>query len=223
MGLPVRRDRCFPDDRNLVVLSGERAACALRLSVSLHDHRSDRAARRQAGDTGRGKGDPDLSFRRHRDGDLQDAGRLLDLSGAEFLPDRRRAAVLRLHVRLHWQLYLPRVAAVRFRVFRIIRGASAWPCSASRSTSTSSAITTWSTCVGSCSPGPAGCSYAPASISGFGTTIVRCRYCSGSDWCRSSSGSRKTSARSPGSGSIRPSGTAGRWFPSTSSARGSCC
>jgi uncharacterized membrane protein YoaT (DUF817 family) len=40
MGLPVRRDRRFPDDRNLVVLSGDRVASALRLSVSLHDHGS---------------------------------------------------------------------------------------------------------------------------------------------------------------------------------------
>ena len=51
----------------------------------LHDHGSDRAACRETRDIGRGKGDPDLSFRRNGDGDLQDAGRLLDLSGAELL------------------------------------------------------------------------------------------------------------------------------------------
>ena len=117
MGLPVRRHRRFPDDRDLVVLSGGSAASALRLSVSLHDHGSGRTARRETGDIRRGEGDPDLSRRRNRDGDLQDPGRLVDLPGAEFLPRRWRAAVLRLHVCLHRQLSLPRVAAVRFRVF----------------------------------------------------------------------------------------------------------
>ena len=47
-------------------------------------------------------------------GDLQDLCRVLDLSGAELFPDRRRAAVFRLHVFLHRQLYLPRLAPVRF-------------------------------------------------------------------------------------------------------------
>ena len=70
---------------------------------------------------------------------------------------------------------------------------------------------------------PEGCSSAPASISGSGMITVRCRCCSGSRWCRSSSGSRKTSERSQKSGSIRRSGSAGRWSPSTSSAPGSCC
>ena len=63
---------------------------------------------------GRGEGHPDLSSRRNGDGNLQDVGRLLDLSGAELLPDRRRAAVHRLHVFLHRQLSVPRLAAVRF-------------------------------------------------------------------------------------------------------------
>ena len=105
----------------------------------------------------------------------------------------------------------------------VIRGASAWSRSASRSISTSSAITTWSTCAGSCLPGPAGCSSARASISGSGMTGVRCRCCSASGLCHSSSGSRKTSGHLQKSGSIRHSGLAGRWFPSTSSAPGSCC
>ena len=48
----------------------------------------------------------DLSPRRHGDGDIQNFGRLLDLSGAEFLPHRWRAAVQWLHVFLHRQLHL---------------------------------------------------------------------------------------------------------------------
>jgi len=48
-----------------VVLSGERVASALRLSVSLHDHGSARTARNETGDVGRGQGDPDLSLRRN--------------------------------------------------------------------------------------------------------------------------------------------------------------
>jgi hypothetical protein len=67
-----------------VVLSGDRVASALRFSVSLHDHGSDRAACGRAGDFGRGKGDPDLSCRRNGDGDIQDAGRLLDYPEPNF-------------------------------------------------------------------------------------------------------------------------------------------
>ena len=128
-------------------------ASALRLPVSLHDRGSGRAARRETGDIGRGEGDPDLSPRRHGDGDLQDAGRLLDLPGAEFLP--RSAAC-----RCSPASCMPASAAISaapggcsISSSPIIRGASAWSCSASRSTSISSAIISWSTCAGCCSPG----------------------------------------------------------------------
>ena len=77
---------------------GRRAARPLRLPGSRCDDDPGRNARLQAGDGRRSQGDPDLPCRRHRDGDIQDVGRIVDLSGGELPPHRRRAAFLRLHV-----------------------------------------------------------------------------------------------------------------------------
>ena len=71
--------------------------------------------------SGRSQGHPGLSRRRHGDGDLQDLGRLLGLSGAVLLPDRRRAAVHRVHVLLHRQLSVPCLDVVAFRIQVCIR------------------------------------------------------------------------------------------------------
>ena len=61
-----------------------------------------------------------------RDGAVQDRLRLLDLSGAELFSDRRRAAVLRLHVFLHRQLSSAGSGACSISASRAIRRSGAW-------------------------------------------------------------------------------------------------
>ena len=73
-------------------------------------------------------------------------GRLLDLSRAELPPHRRRAAVLRLHVRRDRLLHRPLLAAVRFPLHASPAAVGAGAARRSASTSTSSRTTTSSTC-----------------------------------------------------------------------------
>ena len=148
-------------------------------------------------------------------------GRLLDLSGAELLPHRWRAAVHRLHVCLHRQLSVPRVAAVRFRVHASSAALGFGRAQRRDLSSISSRTTTSSTFAGAVCGGSLAVRPHHASISRSGASIARCRCCWGSCWCRCSSGSRKTSARSPAPGSIPRSCTGwslvsfaklGSWF-----------
>ncbi len=66
-----------------------------------------------AGNSSGSQGHPDLPRRRHGDGDLQDLRRLVDLSGGQLLPHRRRAAVFGLHVCRCRLLSRPHLAHLR--------------------------------------------------------------------------------------------------------------
>ena len=113
LGLPVRRADAGAADRHAPVLSQGRLARPLRLPRHRRRRHPDRHARLQARDLGGGQGHPHLPRGRHGDGDLQDLGRLLDLSRSLDPAHRRRAAVHRLHVCRHRLLHRPRLAPVR--------------------------------------------------------------------------------------------------------------
>ena len=171
----------------------------------------DRHARLQAGNARRSQGDPDLPRGRHGDGDIQDVGRLVDLSGGELLPDRRRAAVLRLHVCGGRLLPRPHPAHLRHALHRypplwttvvlcvadlrqLLRASFHAP-----------------TCATCCSRRRPRSTCAPSSTTASSASATACRCCSASCWWRCSSGSPKTSAPGRAPGSIPDRQTA--WTP----------
>ena len=206
-----------------LLVSARRRARALRFSVPGGGRDPGRDARRSSWRPGGGQGHPRVPRRRHGHGGVQDRGRLLDLSGAGVLPHRRRAAVHRLHVCGDRQLHGALLAAVRFPLRASSAGVGGLSCSAPRSTSTSTRITT--------SVDIRYGLFAAAALL-FGRTCIyfkvwrvhrRMPLLLGLFSSRCSSGSPRTSAPSPGLGSIRTRWPAGRWCRSASSARGSCC
>ena len=80
LGLPVRRADAGAADRHAPVLSQGRLARPLRFPGHRRRRHPGRHARLQARDLGGGQGHPHLPCGRHGHGDLQDLGRLLDLS-----------------------------------------------------------------------------------------------------------------------------------------------
>ncbi len=137
------------------------------------------------------------------------------------LPHRRRAAVLRLHVCGGRQLHRALLAAVRFSLPAApsaLVGPFAWRCDLYQLLRSSLHC---GHSLSACSRQQRCCSRAPGSTTRSGACIGACRCCLALVWCRCSSGSPRTSARSRGPGSIRTRwsgwsavslGKLGSWF-----------